>query len=372
MAAWAGGSDGGGEGGAEVGAGGSTVGAGGLAVLVLDLGRPDRVGLLFPHRITRKTPPPAWGYRTRVITDGVEPSLHVEYKSSHVKQYFKEQRALRTETTINDTRDLRIRRRVTAENFDALVAVGHAANQRLSDAQLAAALPAPDVATFTHVTQPSTHDGVHAAALRFGDPRVMALMHASVGFAHVLAGFHDLPAHPDVEPAMRTLAEQSREGPVAVVAGREDSGLTNEELDHCQVLVTIETDPRHRSLNLSHAVGIFCYESWLARATPPSLKPPRRPAAGASSAKLELLFRDWERALWAVEFFKARRPEIVMRSVREALFRAELDWREASLLRAMMLETVRYLERARVPFELPEHLRDVGRLEDQTGPDPSG
>ena len=60
----------------------------------LDLGRPDRVGLLFPLRLTKATPPPAWGYRTRVITDGVEPSLHVEYKSSHVKQYFKEQRAL--------------------------------------------------------------------------------------------------------------------------------------------------------------------------------------------------------------------------------------------------------------------------------------
>ena len=56
----------------------------------LDLGRPDRVRLLFPLRITRATPPPAFGYRTRVITDGVEPSLHVEYKSSHVKQYFKE------------------------------------------------------------------------------------------------------------------------------------------------------------------------------------------------------------------------------------------------------------------------------------------
>ena len=59
----------------------------------LDLGRPDRVGLLFPLRLTTATPPPAWGYRTRVITDGVEPSLHIEYKSSHVKQYFKEQRA---------------------------------------------------------------------------------------------------------------------------------------------------------------------------------------------------------------------------------------------------------------------------------------
>ena len=50
-----------------------------------------------------------------------------------------------------------------------------------------------------------------------------------------------------------------------------------------------------------------------------------------------------------------------MRSVREALFRAELDWREASLLRAMALETVRYLERSGTPFEVPEALRDVGR-----------
>ena len=71
----------------------------------LDLGRPDRVRLLFPLRLTRATPPPAFGYRTRVITDGVEPSLHVEYKSSHVKQYFKEQHALRTETTINNPMD---------------------------------------------------------------------------------------------------------------------------------------------------------------------------------------------------------------------------------------------------------------------------
>ena len=43
----------------------------------LDLGRPDRVRLLFPLRLTRATPPPAFGYRTRVITDGVQPSLHV-------------------------------------------------------------------------------------------------------------------------------------------------------------------------------------------------------------------------------------------------------------------------------------------------------
>jgi tRNA (cytidine32/uridine32-2'-O)-methyltransferase len=162
--------------------------------------------------------------------------------------------------------------------------------------------------------------------------------------------------------AALTLAERSAEGPVALVAGREDRGLTNEELDHCQLLVTIETTPEHRSLNLAHAVGILCYETWLARqGRELPLKPPRREVQPAPSERLELLFRDWERALWAIEFFKTRRAETVMRSLREALFRADLDWREASLFRAMALETVRFLERSGTPFDLPEGLQDVGR-----------
>ncbi len=173
--------------------------------------------------------------------------------------------------------------------------------------------------------------------------------------------------------AAAELVRRSTEGPVAFVAGREDSGLTNEELDHCHALVTIETAPGHRSLNLAHAVGILCYETWLARSgAAQPLKPPRREAPPATSDKLELLFRDWERALWAVEFFKTRRPDAVMRSVREALFRSELDWREASLIRAMALETVRFLERSGTQFELPEALRDVGRIDGETGEGNSG
>ncbi len=164
--------------------------------------------------------------------------------------------------------------------------------------------------------------------------------------------------------AAAQLAARGAGGPVALVAGREDRGLTNEELDHCHALVTISTSPDHRSLNLAQAVGILCYEIWLARTGAGApLKPPRRTAPAAPSGRLELLFRDWERALWAVDFFKTRRPDAVMRSVREAIFRAELDWRETSLLRAMNLETVRFLERKGTPFTLPESLRDVGRLE---------
>lgn len=146
--------------------------------------------------------------------------------------------------------------------------------------------------------------------------------------------------------AAAALAQEAAAGPVAIVAGREDSGLTNVELDLCHALVTISTDPGHRSLNLAQAVAIMAYEIWNARGGENlPVKPPRNPAAPATSGQLEELFADWSRALWAIDFFKTRQPENVMRSFREIVFRAAPDGREASLLRAMGIEVVRFLER---------------------------
>jgi len=82
--------------------------------------------------------------------------------------------------------------------------------------------------------------------------------------------------------AAAELVRELEDGPVAIVAGREDSGLTNAELDLCRTVVTIATDPTHPSLNLAQAVAIMAYEIWNARggeALP--LKPPRREAAAA-------------------------------------------------------------------------------------------
>lgn len=150
------------------------------------------------------------------------------------------------------------------------------------------------------------------------------------------------------------LVEKSAEGPVAFVAGREDRGLTNAELDLGHVLVTIPTDPRSSSLNLAQAVAIMAYESWLARGGADApLKPPRKGTAPATSAQLEDLFGDWRRTLWAVDFFKTRRSESVMRSFREIMHRAALDGREATLVRAMGIEVIRYLERVGVPVTEP-------------------
>jgi hypothetical protein len=153
----------------------------------LDLGRPSQVSLIFDRKVLKTTP---GTFRTQVITRGVDPQIVCYYKSSRLKQYFTEHRALRTETVICHTHDFGIGRRVTAENWHALRAAGEQADQRLCDAQAADARPAPDVVTLAEVTRPSvTIDGQHAPALRFGDARVMALMAAIVGFAHLLTGF---------------------------------------------------------------------------------------------------------------------------------------------------------------------------------------
>lgn len=102
----------------------------------LDLGRPDRVQLIFNRHVTRQTP---GRFRTRVLTEGVVPSLHVTYKHSDLKQYLKglrpaaAGRGLRTELTVNDTRDFEIGRGLT--NLAALRQVGFQATRRLLDVQ---------------------------------------------------------------------------------------------------------------------------------------------------------------------------------------------------------------------------------------------
>jgi hypothetical protein len=151
----------------------------------LTLGRPDRVAVVFGRRVSRRTP---GRFHTRVINSGTEPAIQVHYRASKVKQYLKEGRALRTETTVNDTYDFGIGRLLTTANWEALLRVGHDINERLLDAQLEACACAPDAATLQRVVLPSSHDGQPAPGLRFGDPRVMALLASLCAFNHLLEG----------------------------------------------------------------------------------------------------------------------------------------------------------------------------------------
>ena len=163
----------------------------------LDLGRPHRVGLLFPHRITRTPPPPARGYRTRVLTEGVEPSLHIEDKSSHVKQYFKEQRALRTETTINNPKDFYVAKAVA--NLSHLRDLGDQVNRKLLEVERVSHQCVLTQDALDRLQRPTVEAGQRTSALRFGDPRVMALFQTITGFAHLPRGFRNRDLRPLVE-----------------------------------------------------------------------------------------------------------------------------------------------------------------------------
>lgn len=151
----------------------------------LDIGRPDRVQLVFNRKVIKTTP---GRFRTRVIEEGVQPSLHIEYKKSRVKQYFKENRALRTETTINDPKDFGVNKGLV--NLPYLQKIGRAINRRLLDVQRVSHDCHLSPESVERVVQPTvTQDGQRAPGLRFGQARVMALLAALTSFVHTTHGF---------------------------------------------------------------------------------------------------------------------------------------------------------------------------------------
>lgn len=165
----------------------------------LDLGRPDRVSLLFDTKTTSRTPPPQHGYRTRVITEGVDPSIHIEHRRSHIKQYFKLGRALRTETTINDPNDFRSTKAI--DNLGYLRNAGAAVNRRLLELERIGQNCALTQDALDRLQRPTEDKGRRAPGLRFGDPRVMALLQVLAHFALVASNFRNA----DVRAAVASL-----------------------------------------------------------------------------------------------------------------------------------------------------------------------
>jgi len=163
----------------------------------IDIGRPDQVQLIFDRRVIRTTP---GRFRTRVITDGVIPSLHVDYKHTRIKQYHKLGRALRTETIINDTRDFAIGKRL--QNLPALRQVGFQANRRLLNVQRISHDSSIGEDAFHRVHSPVHVGGQRAPALRFGDPRVQALFSALLVFRLLPRGFQNRDLREYVGPLL--------------------------------------------------------------------------------------------------------------------------------------------------------------------------
>lgn len=150
----------------------------------LDLGRPEQVQLIFNRRLARKK---GASSRTKIVTQDVTPSLHVYYKNTHIKQYHKENRALRTETTINNTYDFGIGKRL--HNLPKLREIGFAANRRLLAVERSShdCLIAED--TFQFVNNAVAAGQQRASGIRFADPRAHALLHALLLFRQLVHGF---------------------------------------------------------------------------------------------------------------------------------------------------------------------------------------
>ena len=154
------------------------------------------------------------------------------------------------------------------------------------------------------------------------------------------------------------LLELAREGLVALLFGREDRGLDNDDLDLCHSVAIVPTDPEYSSLNLAQAVLLLSYELFLAtREEHTPLPRGRRATRPATVQEMENTYAALEDGLRRIEFYKAREPRAILRTLRTLLSRAEPDLQEAGLLRAIGFEIGYYLDRlAREAGEEPAQL----------------
>lgn len=160
--------------------------------------------------------------------------------------------------------------------------------------------------------------------------------------------------------AARRMVERAREGPVALVLGREDRGLSNEALDLCHEVVIVPTVPEYSSLNLAQAFLVLAYELFLASGADPGPLPRgKRSTRPPTREEMEEMYAALASGLARIDFFKARKPSSVIRTLRTLLARAEPDLRESRLVAA-------------IGWEIGNHLdRIESRGEEEAGGDPA-
>lgn len=132
-------------------------------------------------------------------------------------------------------------------------------------------------------------------------------------------------------------------GEVALVFGRERTGLENAELQLCHAAVHIPANPDYSSLNLAAAVQVICYELRLAlvdKQTAPSVREAGREPP-ASHAQLEGFFAQLAQTLDEIDFHKGRSPDSAMRKLRRLFLRNDLDAQEVRLLRGILADAQR-------------------------------
>jgi tRNA/rRNA methyltransferase len=139
--------------------------------------------------------------------------------------------------------------------------------------------------------------------------------------------------------AMPLLVEQAVQHPVALLFGTEMSGLSNDELARCQVMVRIPVNPAFTSLNLAAAVQLLSYELRLAAGLGEYAAPELHPAP---AEQIEGLFRHMEEALHQIEFLHSKHPTKLMHKLRRLYARARLEQEEVNILRGILTLSTQY------------------------------
>lgn len=216
-----------------------------------------------------------------------------------------------------------------------------------------------------HLVAPERFPDPEAIALAAGADDLLAAAPVHADLDAALAGCHfvlgtsarrrHVPL-PEMTPgeAARQLVEAAARAPVALLFGRERTGLENEELQRCHASVGIPTNPDFSSLNLAAAVQVLSYELRLATlaAAPGGLPsgrpmPPPDQEPPATVDELERYFGHLAQALDDIDFHKGRAPEMVMARLRRLYLRAGLDSREVKILRGILSEAQRMARLAR-------------------------
>ena len=151
----------------------------------------------------------------------------------------------------------------------------------------------------------------------------------------------------------REMAQHARSLPndqqIAVVFGREDIGMTNDQMMMCNAQVQIPANPDYSSLNIASAVQVLVYELRMAALGEDAQVPGRRDwdEAPATQADIERLVEHWQRSYLNAEFLDPNNPKAAMTRIRRLLARAELDQIEVNILRGMLSTLDRWVTRAR-------------------------
>ena len=253
----------------------------------LDIGRPDQVGLIFDRRIVHRRHRPTPGrFRTRVITDGVTPSLHIDYKNTKVKQYHKEGRALRTETTINDPHDFRMTKRLTS--LPELRQIGFSANRRLLGVQTISHDPIRGAQAFHHLTAPIVEENTRIPGLRFGDARVHALLQALLVHRLLVHGFTNRDLRTLIAPLLGTRVEDITAGQMTYDLRRLRAHGLIERVPRTRRYTVTDTGLQH-ALLFTHAHD-HLLRAGLAQVADPS--PPRTSKLRSATRAYQAAFAD--------------------------------------------------------------------------------